>query len=147
MEGMGDEHPADVKEECGDKAEEAADDYMPSSPEQLMVSIRLVMNFHWHWHVFCSRAIATEATRGYFREEPSTGGVQPWRSCYERMQKDSLEDPCVVYLPTFWLIFIVNVGKYTIHWVVVSNIFSFHLYLEKWSNLTSIFFKWVETTN
>ena len=28
-----------------------------------------------------------------------------------------------------------------------SNIFYFHPYLGKWSNLTSIFFKWVETTN
>ena len=28
-----------------------------------------------------------------------------------------------------------------------SNIFYFHPYLGRWSNLTSIFFKWVETTN
>ena len=28
-------------------------------------------------------------------------------------------------------------------WVVVSNIFYFHPYLGKWSNLTSIFFRWV----
>ena len=32
-------------------------------------------------------------------------------------------------------------------WVVVSNIFYFHPYLGRWSNLTSIFFKWLETTN
>ena len=39
-------------------------------------------------------------------------------------------------------------GSYNlIIWVVVSNIFYFHPYLGKWSNLTSIFFKWVETTN
>ena len=31
--------------------------------------------------------------------------------------------------------------------VVVSNIFLFHPYLGRWSNLTSIFFRWVETTN
>ena len=31
--------------------------------------------------------------------------------------------------------------------MVVSNIFYFQPYLGKWSNLTSIFFKWVETTN
>ena len=31
--------------------------------------------------------------------------------------------------------------------VVVSNIFYVHPYLGKWSNLTSIFFRWVETTN
>ena len=31
--------------------------------------------------------------------------------------------------------------------MVVSNIFNFHPYLGKWSNLTSIFFRWVETTN
>ena len=29
-------------------------------------------------------------------------------------------------------------------WLVVSKIFYFHLYLGKWSNLTSIFFKWIE---
>ncbi len=34
-----------------------------------------------------------------------------------------------------------------IYWVVVSNIFYFHPYLGRWSNLTSIFFRWVETTN
>ena len=33
------------------------------------------------------------------------------------------------------------------NWVVVSNIFYVHPYLGKWSNLTSIFFRWVETTN
>ena len=33
------------------------------------------------------------------------------------------------------------------NWVVVSNIVYFHSYLGKWSNLTSIFFNWVETTN
>ena len=33
------------------------------------------------------------------------------------------------------------------HCVVVSNIFYFHPYMGKWSNLTSIFFKWVQTTN
>ena len=32
-------------------------------------------------------------------------------------------------------------------WVVVSNIFYFHPYLGKIPNLTSIFVKWVETTN
>ena len=32
-------------------------------------------------------------------------------------------------------------------WLVVSNIFYFHPYWGNWSNLTSIFFKWVETTN
>ena len=33
-------------------------------------------------------------------------------------------------------------------WVVVSFVFfNFHPYLEKCSNLTSIFFKWLETTN
>ena len=32
-------------------------------------------------------------------------------------------------------------------WFQVSNIFYFHPYLGRWSNLTSIFFKWVETTN
>ena len=30
--------------------------------------------------------------------------------------------------------------------MVVSNIFTFHPYLAKWSNLTNSFFKWVETT-
>jgi len=30
---------------------------------------------------------------------------------------------------------------------VVSRIFYFHLYLGRRSNLTSIFFRWVETTN
>ena len=38
------------------------------------------------------------------------------------------------------------------HWrntnyLVVSNIFCVHPYLGKWSNLTSIFLRWVETTN
>ena len=34
------------------------------------------------------------------------------------------------------------------HWVVVvSNVVYFHPYLGKGSNLTIIFFKWVETTN
>ena len=33
----------------------------------------------------------------------------------------------------------------TQNWVVVSNVFYFHP--GKWSNLTSIFFQWVETTN
>ena len=32
------------------------------------------------------------------------------------------------------------------NWVVISNIFDFHHYLGKWSNLTSIFFKWVGST-
>ena len=32
-------------------------------------------------------------------------------------------------------------------WVVVLNIIYFYAYLGKWSDLTSIFFKWVETTN
>ena len=31
-------------------------------------------------------------------------------------------------------------------WLVVSNIWYFHLYLGKWSNLTSIFFRWVGST-
>ena len=31
-------------------------------------------------------------------------------------------------------------------WVVVANIFYFHPYLGKWSNLTSIFFRWVGST-
>ena len=31
----------------------------------------------------------------------------------------------------------------SIIWVVVSNIFHFHPYLVKWSNLTSIFFRWI----
>ena len=31
-------------------------------------------------------------------------------------------------------------------WLVVSNILYFHLYLGKWSNLTSIFFRWVGST-
>ena len=31
-------------------------------------------------------------------------------------------------------------------WMVVSNIFNFHPYLGKWSNLTSIFFRWVGST-
>ncbi len=33
------------------------------------------------------------------------------------------------------------------YWVAVSNIFYFHPYLGKWSNLTSIFFNRIETTN
>ena len=33
------------------------------------------------------------------------------------------------------------------NWEVVSNIFYFHLYLGKIPILTSILFKWVETTN
>ena len=32
------------------------------------------------------------------------------------------------------------------NWLVVSMTFYFHPYLGKWSNLTSIFFNWVETT-
>ena len=31
-------------------------------------------------------------------------------------------------------------------WVVVSNILYFHPYLGKWSNMTSIFFRWVGST-
>ena len=33
-----------------------------------------------------------------------------------------------------------------VYWLVVSNIFYFHPYLGTWSNLTSIFFKWVGST-
>ena len=37
-------------------------------------------------------------------------------------------------------------GAFFQKWVVLSNVLYFHPYLGKWSNLTSIFFKWVETT-
>ena len=41
-------------------------------------------------------------------------------------------------------------GKPSVWWIqdgmVVSNIFNFHPYLGKWSNLTSIFFRWVGST-
>ncbi len=39
-----------------------------------------------------------------------------------------------------------SVGLYFV-WLVVSNIFYVHPYLGKIPNLTSIFFRWVETTN
>ena len=42
--------------------------------------------------------------------------------------------------PRFWK------SRTFLFWVVVSNIFNFHPYLGKWSNLTNIF-RWVETTN
>ena len=40
-----------------------------------------------------------------------------------------------------------QIGGLWLIWLVVSNIFYFHPYLGKISNLTSIFFKGVETTN
>ena len=48
------------------------------------------------------------------------------------------------HLQTGFLLFLKNHQQ---NWLVVSNIFYFHPHLGKSSNLTNIFFRWVETTN
>ena len=64
--------------------------------------------------------------------------------CYHNFKSDSTKESGATKKNDTWK----NIISFqTWIWLVVSNICYFHPYLEKWSNLTSIFFKRVETTN